>query len=262
MKYQLSSMVERKPGTTTLVPIIEPPPGLERSMLARLRKLLHEMARLFRELILPSYTRTQELIQDTDETTWEQVRLAMRAMAREVSRQVQDLMKLEGQRHTKAWMAIARKTFGIDLAGVIQEEDLTEYLQAAGIRNAGLITSLSDDLVKWVQQETMTSVINGEGVRKLQNRIRKQLNIGDSRARLIARDQTSKLTADLNRIRHQQAGVNEYIWRTAKDERVRTRHVALEGRKYKYGEPTGAEEGLPPGQPIQCRCVAQAVVEF
>ena len=59
-----------------------------------------------------------------------------------------------------------------------------------------------------------------------------------------------------------QAGIEKYTWRTSQDELVRPRHARLEGNVYRYGEPTGAEDGLPPGQPIQCRCVAQAIVSF
>jgi SPP1 gp7 family putative phage head morphogenesis protein len=86
--------------------------------------------------------------------------------------------------------------------------------------------------------------------------------MSDNRAKLIARDQTAKLNSDLNRFRQDQAGVDKYVWRTSQDERVRARHRGLEGKVYEWGEPTGAEDGLPPGQPIQCRCVAQGVVEF
>jgi uncharacterized protein with gpF-like domain len=39
-------------------------------------------------------------------------------------------------------------------------------------------------------------------------------------------------------------------------------HRSLDGKVYEYGKPTGAEQGLPPGQPINCRCVARGIVEF
>ncbi|WP_442880212.1 minor capsid protein [Aurantimonas sp. A2-1-M11] len=63
-------------------------------------------------------------------------------------------------------------------------------------------------------------------------------------------------------MRHQQAGVASYVWMSSRDERVRERHRALDGKEYRYGEPAGAEQGLPRGQPIQCRCVARGIVEI
>lgn len=259
--YRIAAMVSnRRPGTRALVPVIEASIGLERSILAQIRRVEQEMARAIRELIIPKYR--QLLITDADSNTMDAVRLLIGAMVRAASEQISNLIRLEGQRHTKAWMAAAKRAFGIDLASVVKEEDLEGYLEAASLRNASLVRGMSDDMLKRIAVETTSALIAGEGVGKLQARLKKQLDLTDNRARLIARDQTSKLNADLNRIRHEQAGITDYIWRTSQDERVRPRHRDLEGKQYKYGEPTGAEEGLPPGQPIQCRCIAQAVVEF
>lgn len=261
MKYDLAAMVtNRRPGTRALMPMIDGSIGLERSILAQIRRVEQEMARAIRELIIPKYR--QLLTTDADSSTMDAVRLLIGAMVRAASDQIASLIRLEGQRHTKAWMAAAKRAFGIDLSAVVKEEDLEGYLEAASLRNASLVRGMAEDMLKRIAVETTAALIAGDGVGKLQARLKKQLDITDSRARLIARDQTSKLNADLNRKRHQDAGIESYIWRTSQDERVRPRHRDLEGKQYKYGEPTGAEEGLPPGQPIQCRCIAQAVVEF
>lgn len=261
MRFNLANMVKgRRPGTVAQVPRIDPPAGLERSILAQLRRVEQEVARGIREIIIPKYR--QKLVTDAEESDYDALRLLVRAMVRAASEQVRELINLEGVRHTKQWMAAARRAFSVDLSAVVREEDLEGYLEQAALRNASLIQGMADDLLKRVAQETTTALIAGQSVAQLQPRLKRQLEIADARSRLIARDQTSKLTADLNRIRHEQAGVDKYIWRTSQDERVRRRHQELEGKVYKYGEPTGAEEGLPPGQPIQCRCVAQGVVEF
>ncbi|MCO6407356.1 phage head morphogenesis protein [Hoeflea alexandrii] len=175
---------------------------------------------------------------------------------------VNRILDLEAQRHTTAFMQTAKRALGVDLADVVLKEDLAEYLRLAGMRNAGLIKGLSTDAVKRIQETVSTALINGTPARELQARISEQLRISDRRAQLIAQDQLAKLNSDLNRIRHEQAGITEYRWATSKDERVRERHRALEGKVYKYGQPTGAEGGLQPGQPIRCRCVAIAIVQF
>lgn len=259
--YRIAAMIKgRRPGTTALVPMIVVPLGFEKSLLIQLRKVEQAIASGIRDIIIPRYK--VKLVTDADEDSFSALRLLVAAMVRQAGRQVAQLLKLEGARHTKAWMAAARRAFSIDLSGVVSEEDLETYLDAAALRNSALITGLADDIIKRVATETTAALIAGESAAQLQARLKRQLEIGDSRARLIARDQTGKLTADLNRIRHEQAGITKYIWRTSVDERVRPRHRDLEGKVYEYGEPTGAEDGLPPGQPIQCRCIAQAVVEF
>ena len=261
MKYSLASMVKnRRPGTKALLPQIVESEGLRRSYLAQLRRIEQECARGIRDLILRSYA--QVITTDADAASVDALRLLVGAMVRSASEQVAQLMALEASNHTKRWMAAARRTFGVDLSSVIADEDLTGFLEAVSLRNASLIRGFGEDLLKRVATQTTSSLLAGESAKTLQAKLKRELEVSDSRARLIARDQSTKLTSDLNRRRQEDAGVDSYIWRTSHDERVRPRHAALEGKQYKYGEPTGAEEGLPPGQPIQCRCVAQGVVEF
>lgn len=267
MKYNMKAFTKKK--GRIFVPVIPTPPGVERSALAQLRKLEHTAATGFREIILPAYERQKiipdaalGLVRDADSTAFAGFRRLMTSMALSVTDAIASLLKLEGRRHTKAWMKAAQKAFGVDISAVVKEEDLDDYLEQAGLRWAGLIQGLSDDLVKWVQVATQDALIQGKSTKTLQAAIRDRLGVADSRARLIARDQVAKLNSDLTRRRHQDAGLDDYIWRTSQDERVRSRHKKLEGNKYRYGEPTGAEEGLPPGQPIQCRCVAQPYVDW
>lgn len=183
------------------------------------------------------------------------------SLARIATRMVERILELESKRHTETFIEQVKSKVGIDLSVVVRQEDLRAYLDAASERNAALIKGLSEETAAKVKSVMVDAVINGKPVRETQKRIARILRVEDSRARLIARDQTAKLNSDLNRIRHKQAGINRYIWRTSLDERVRPRHRRLEGKTYRYGQKTGAEEGLPPGQPIQCRCIAQAIVE-
>lgn len=270
LRYNIKQAVDKPKGTRVLVPMNQPSLAFERAYLAALRKLLHGAAGGVRDIIIPSFQRapmrdatiTILVSTDADTASFGSFTALLNAFSRIVVDRVRELIGLEAKRHTETWLKNAKKAFGIDLKGIISQEGLENYIEAAALRNAGLIKGLTDDLIKRVQQDTINALIGGESVAKLKERIKHSLNVSDNRAKLIAYDQTSKLNADLNKQRHKEAGINEYIWRTAQDERVRPLHRSLEGRKYKYGEPTGAEDGLEPGQPIRCRCNAQAVVEF
>lgn len=83
--------------------------------------------------------------------------------------------------------------------------------------------------------------------------IEQRLGVARSRAVLIARDQTNKLNGQLSADRQIDAGVTHYVWSSARDERVRPTHIALEGQVVAWSDPP--PEGHP-GAPIQCRCVA------
>jgi SPP1 gp7 family putative phage head morphogenesis protein len=76
----------------------------------------------------------------------------------------------------------------------------------------------------------------------------------EARARLIARDQAGKLNAALTKTRHQELGLDHYIWRTSLDGSVREEHAELEGMRFSWDDPP--DEGHP-GEPVGCRCRAE-----
>lgn len=99
------------------------------------------------------------------------------------------------------------------------------------------------------------------GLPPLEQRIKDVTGFSDARVRLIARDQTSKLNSELSAMRHKAAGFTKYQWTTSGDERVREEHVDLDGNIYRYDEPTDEQDGLQPGQPINCRCLAEPIFD-
>lgn len=98
---------------------------------------------------------------------------------------------------------------------------------------------------------------DGMRVETLAKRLLERGDVSESRAALIARDQTLKLNGQLAQERMQTAGVEGYVWSTSLDERVREEHQALEGQTFTWDNPP--EVGHP-GQDFQCRCVAIPVV--
>lgn len=267
IRYRLAELTQnRRKGSTAQLPVIAGTLAAEREYLKVLRSILREMAAETRENIVPlavaEIQANRAMTSDADRSWFRRLLEMSIDLAISAEGMVGRILGLEAERHTKRFMETAKRALGVDLAAVVRQEDLGDYLAAAALRNASLIKGLSDDTVKRVQTTVTNAVINGRSAADLRKELTKQFHFSDSRARLIARDQVAKTNSDLNRLRHQQAGVTEYTWRTSADERVRPRHRELEGKVYKYGEPTGAEEGLPPGQPIQCRCIAQAIVTF
>lgn len=260
IKYDLSRMITRRKGSTALMPVIAEPIGIEKAVLRILNKYLDDIEDLALDVIIRSYN--ARLTADADESTFEALRRLVSTLTSSVNRMLRSMVELQVSQHTEKFTENARKAFGVSLKGIIRGDDLEDYIEAAGLRYAGLCKGMSDDLVRKIQMLTMNALINSKPTRVLTREIKQATGVSRSRARLIARDQTAKINSELNKVRHKQAGIDEYVWRTAQDERVRERHKRLEGKKYSYEERTGAEEGLPPGQPIQCRCIAQGVVVF
>jgi SPP1 gp7 family putative phage head morphogenesis protein len=250
-----------------LLPPIHDSPGNVRSYLAILRRMLKALGKAVVAELMPLAEREKQrlaattLTRDLTAEDFTSIETLGRALARIAALAAARVFRAEANRHTARFIDGARQALGVDLTAVVREEDVTAYLDACATRNALLIRDLADDAVKKVVHVVIDGVINGISARQTRKDIAEVMSTSDSRAQLIARDQSAKLTADLNRFRHQQAGVTDYYWRTAHDERVRSRHRRIDGTRYTYGGPTGAERGLPPGQPISCRCIAQGIVE-
>ncbi|MGN7829715.1 phage head morphogenesis protein [Agrobacterium radiobacter] len=272
LRYSMSKLgrrAGRQAGTSAALPTIEPRLSTEKEYYSALRSMLTQIATETRESIIPLYQAERQqkraqgaLLADADQSWFSRVQMLAVALARNASNTVNRILDLEAQRHTSTFIETARRALGVNLAAVVQQEDLADYLATAAARNVSLISGLADDTIKRIQQTVYQNSIAGNSVTTLRKALQNDFGISDRRAKLIARDQTAKLNSDLNRIRQEQAGVTAYTWTTSHDERVRERHRQLDGKVYKWGQATGAEGGLPPGQPINCRCIARGVVEF
>lgn len=171
------------------------------------------------------------------------------------------IIDLEGARHTVNFADRVKDAIGIDMAVVIASQPgLDDALALAAATNTGLIKSLSADVVKKVEQAVIETVTNGDSMKTLQAKLEKEFGVTKSRAKLIARDQSAKITSNLNQFRQMQAGVEEYDWSTSKDERVRPTHRANEGKRFRWDTPPPATGH--PGHDVQCRCVPLAVIKW
>jgi SPP1 gp7 family putative phage head morphogenesis protein len=83
-------------------------------------------------------------------------------------------------------------------------------------------------------------------------------------ARLIARDQVARLNGQITESMHKAAGVEEYVWLTGDDERVRESHRAVDGQRFRRHVPGAPDVGFygesaHAGQAGQCRCRSRPV---
>ena len=125
-------------------------------------------------------------------------------------------------------------------------------------QNVSLIKSVEDRYFSEVEEIVHRGARNGLQTQEISRMIRERTKVAKSRADLIARDQVNKFNGQLNMIRQRDTGVTRYRWRTAQDERVRPQHAAREGRVYEWDDPPSDGH---PGEPINCRCYAEPILE-
>lgn len=126
-------------------------------------------------------------------------------------------------------------------------------------QNVSLITSIPDQYFDRVEQTVLREVQSGTLTDEIASEIDDSYDVSESRAALIARDQTAKLNGNLAELRQTEVGVSRYTWSTSLDERVRDSHAAKEGNAYSWDDPP-SDTGHP-GEDFQCRCVALPIFE-
>lgn len=186
----------------------------------------------------------------------ERVRVATeRAAAAQVTED--ELLAMAGRVDRFAAAELAR-TIALD---VTQGGKLTAIYEAWAAENASLITSIPSQYFDDIAQAARESVRTGSLTRDLVNDLESRYGVATRRAETIARDQIGKLNGQLTERRQTSLGIEEFIWSTSRDERVRPSHAELEGTKHRWDDlPIVDGERSRPGSPIQCRCVAIAVM--
>lgn len=156
--------------------------------------------------------------------------------------------------------ASVKASMNIDLSGfLIRSGPIQTVLEAATRANVSLIKSIPDQYFDKISEAILQNMANGMRFDALAEEIQHIGDVTESRAKLIARDQTSKMTGAFTMIRQTSLGIASYTWSTAQDERVRDEHAALDGEEFRWDAPPS--EGHP-GEAIACRCVAIPLINL
>tara|TARA_R110000744_G_scaffold20470_1_gene53746 strand:- start:14966 stop:15676 length:711 start_codon:yes stop_codon:yes gene_type:complete len=149
---------------------------------------------------------------------------------------------------------------GVNLNTIVQDEGLEDILVATTRENVSLIKSIPDEYFKKIETIVFTGTTQGSNAGSMIKQIRDLGHSTTKRAKLIARDQSSKLNSALSQQRQQNLGVEEYIWVTADDGRVRESHADNDGKRFRWDDPP--KKTGHPGNDIQCRCVARPIINI
>lgn len=147
--------------------------------------------------------------------------------------------------------------FGFDI--FVDEPWLKDQLELFAFQNAQLIENITERGIERAAQIVERGLQQGLRFTDMTASIQSTFGITDRHARLIARDQTQKLNSSLTKLRQQEVGVEEYVWSTSLDERVRSTHKKNEGKTFRWDTPPPVTGH--PGHDVNCRCVALPVLD-
>lgn len=165
----------------------------------------------------------------------------------------------DAQNHAEVSTNLKNQT-GIDLSAYLRNNpNVVERVNELTVSNIQLIKSIRTQYLDKVQNAVMQAMVQGALNKDLGEQLKKLGKDAESRAMLIARDQSSKLNAALTRARHEEVGIKKYMWSTSGDERVRASHAEKDGKIFEYTNPP-ADTGHP-GHDVNCRCVQIPVLD-
>lgn len=152
----------------------------------------------------------------------------------------------------------------VDLSTMLSPFDVRQTVQEAIAWNTSLIRNVSEDMRQRIANVFFAGFRTGTPPRTIGREIADVAGIGRRRANNIAADQTTKLSAALDRARQAELGLSAWRWNSSHVVNYRPEHLARDGKLYGNSAKEAKERGLNappadlPGELIRCSCTRQA----
>jgi len=139
---------------------------------------------------------------------------------------------------------------------------MKDALESSIAENIALIKSIPEQYLNQVEGAVLRSYSTGRDLQAMVQDIQAIYPVTKRRAALIARDQSNKANAIVNRISQLELGITEAIWMHSHAGKVpRQSHVAANGKKYKIAEGCLIDgKHIQPGEEINCRCTSRPIL--
>lgn len=258
--------------------VIDSPVAVERSYFNTLRKVLVEISNLYKPLL-------ENLAPISDKIDKDIPQIRTDAGEQDIAKVINGIRLKIGDRYTREELG---KIIGKDLSEVkkynrkgakklfdrvsgmdlfIDDAPLETLMGLATANNVNLIQTLISEAQGKVENVVYEGFRSGLRHEEIAKQIKgfidpKNENVKGNiayRAKFIARDQVTKLNAEVSKSRQTNLGIKRYIWRTSRDERVRDSHRSKEGKTFSWNDPP-SDTGHP-GEDFNCRCTAEPVIE-
>lgn len=169
------------------------------------------------------------------------------------------------QFHRKTFVSNIKKSVGVDIESILNKKQVRDDLVKAADDNFRLIRTIDKSYSDRGRAIIQNGIKAGKHPKDIQKDLldlggfkNKYAGTEQRRARVIARDQTQKLSKAIDKTRQKKLGVRHFIWVTSADQRVRDQHEKYNNKRFSYDFPP---DGELPGDAVQCRCHARPDLE-
>jgi SPP1 gp7 family putative phage head morphogenesis protein len=255
------------PGKEITLAPVRPNVGVEAAYRRRLHRLIEEMQASLLYWLRAAYkANTPEMAQDR--TPAAAMQYIMRKLGDRWQKRFNQLAKdmaahfgksVANRTDASLKAALKKSGFAVEFTMSAGQKDV---LQAVVNENTSLIKSIASQHLTQVQGIVMRGVSEGRNLGHISKALQEQYGVTSRRANFIARDQSNKATAALERTRQAELGLTQAIWMHSHGGRhPRPSHVAANGKKYDIAKGMYLDgEWVWPGTAINCRCVCRAVI--
>lgn len=262
------------------------------------RAMQKKMAALWENVLRPTANRIKQMVRDGAGATEiaDVIETALYAAEFQYDVATDDIITQwqmgVGAESRQALQKGLSQSLAVDISALVDIPEIAETISLGSIEASKLIKSIPGEYLGQVAKAVTDNYLGIPMTddRSLLQQIMEIGKVSKNRATLIARDQTSKLTAAVNQTRQTSIGISMYIWRNMRDKRVvgnpggfypkgsksHGNHWAMEGMYCKWNDHTVYSKNkgkswkkrardMPkaiPGAEIQCRCFAEPVIDI
>ena len=234
---------------------IQPNLGVEAAYRKSLKKLLREMRADVQGLLERHYPKgiAQDSLTDGLQAALAALLRYWLARLDKLAPQIAEIFTNQSANHTERAFQTALREAGFTVRFRATAQQQTA-LQAVLGGNVSLIRSIGQQYLNRVEESVWRSVNAGYDMAQLTRELRKDYGISERRAAFIARDQTNKAKAAIEKARRQELGITEAIWmHSHAGKEPRPSHVAANGKRFDVSKGMYLDgKWVQPGEEINC----------
>jgi len=152
---------------------------------------------------------------------------------------------------------------GINATQLYNEEGLKSTINAYLAETEAWVSKLRDDTLQMYSTNVLRAMSLGQGIDDIMKQFDGMAEKRQGHARMVARTQVATFNSLMNKTRAQNLGVEEAVWISGGDARVRKSHRDRDGKKFRLDKGLYSsidKKWLLPGTDYQCRCTYRMII--
>ena len=155
------------------------------------------------------------------------------------------------------------KAIGLSSTELTSTEGLMADVNALNLETSQWVKKLRDETLEMYTANTLAAMSQGKSLSEILEQFDGLVEKRKNHAKFTARNQIGNFNSLTTKIRAQNLGITQAIWRTSRDERVRPCHKVRDGKTFDLAEGLYSScDGLSllPGVDFQCRCDYELII--